>query len=181
MRKKVELKQPFILWFTGLPCSGKTTLSQKLENILNLNNISLKVLDGDTLRQNFSKNLGYSQKDRQQHNLRVAKMAHEIYKTGTPVCVALISPYLEIRKKIKDSYENVLEVYLNCNLETCKQRDIKGMYKKALKGGIKNFTGVDAPYEKPENPEIAVQTGKYNTKNCADQIITYLRDNSFIE
>jgi len=177
----VKLKQPFVLWFTGLPCSGKTTLSQKLEHIFNSYNIELKVLDGDILRKSFSKNLGYSKKDRQQHNLQVAEIAYEIYAKGTPVCVALISPYLEIRKKIKDNYENVVEVYLNCDLEICRQRDVKGMYKKALNGEIKNFTGVDAPYEKPKNPEITVETGKYETLHCANKIISYLRSNCFIE
>jgi adenylylsulfate kinase len=177
----LKLRQPFILWFTGLPCSGKTTISLNLEQILISCNITLKILDGDILRQKFSKNLGYSKKDRQLHNLRVSELANEICKTGTPVCVALISPYLEIRKKIKDSYENVLEVYLNCDLEICKRRDVKGMYEKALNGEIKNFTGVDAPYEKPENPEIIVETGKYDSMYCADQIFSYLKNNSFIQ
>jgi len=178
---RVKLKQPFILWFTGLPCSGKTTLSKQLEKIFSSSNSALKVLDGDVLRQSFSKKLGYSQKDRQRHNLRVAEKAYEIYKMGTPVCVALISPYIETRNKIKINYENVLEVYLKCDVEICKKRDTKGMYKKALDGEIKDFTGVDAPYEKPENPEITVETDKYDTEYCIEKIFCYLRNNNFIE
>ena len=171
----MKLKQPFILWFTGLPCSGKTTLSRQLEQNFSSKNLELKVLDGDSLRKNFSKDLGYSPKDRQKHNLRVAEKAHKIYKTGIPVCVALISPYLETRRKIKNNYENVLEVYLKCDLEICKQRDVKGMYRKALNGEINNYTGVDAPYEKPENPEIIVETDKYDIMCCAEKIFSYCK------
>ena len=177
----MKLKQPFILWFTGLPCSGKTSLSQQLEQVFSSNNFELKVLDGYALRKNSSKNFGYSPKDRQKHNMWVAEKAYEIYKTGTPVCVALISPYLETRKEIKNKYENVLEVYVKCDLEICKQRDVKGMYRKALNGEIKNFTGVDAPYEKPEKPEIIVETDKNNIMCCSYKIFAYLRNNNFIE
>jgi len=177
----MELKQPFILWFTGLPCSGKTTISRKLEQTITSCNIELKVLDGDVLRKDFSKDLGYSSKDRRTHNLRVAEKAHEIYGTGTPVCVALISPHRETREKIKINYENVLEVYLKCDLKICKERDTKGMYKKALNNEIKNFTGVDAPYEIPENPEITVETDKEDTEHCVDKILTYLKNKNFIK
>lgn len=129
------------------------------------------------MRKDFSKDLGYSKGDRQRHNLRVAEKPHAIYKTGTPVCVSLISPYLAVRKEIKNNYENVLEVYIKCDVEICKQRDIKGMYRKASNGEIKNFTGVDGDYE---NPEIMVKTDKNDIIYCAEKIFSYLKSNNYI-
>lgn len=171
-KTEIELVEPFILWFTGLPCSGKTTLAQCLEKeFLFDSSTHLTVLDGDVLRRTLSKDLGFSKEDRNLHNLRVAVKASEISKEGFPVLVALISPNRDTRNKIRQNYSNVVEVYVKCPLEVCEKRDVKGMYRLARDGKIPNFTGIDDPYEEPLNPDIVVETNKNGIKSCVDFIL----------
>jgi adenylylsulfate kinase len=179
--RKIEVVRAFVLWFTGLPSSGKTTLAESLkEKFLFSNSIPLTVLDGDAVRQNISKGLGFSKEDRHTNNLRVAEKALEIVENGNPVCVSLISPYRNTRQAIRGKICNFVEVYIKCPLEVCEQRDTKGMYKLAREGKIKNFTGIDDPYEEPPNPEITVKTDKQGIKNCVDNIISELERLGYI-
>ncbi len=176
------LNKPFILWLTGLPGSGKTTLSMYMgENLQFHNGAEVTVLDGDILRQKPSNTLGYSPEDRMTHNLRVARKADEIARNGSPVIVALISPYLKTREQIKSECQDVIELYVKCPMEVCQSRDPKGLYQLAREGRIKNFTGVDAPYEEPPNPEIIVETDKMNLEECAVLIVRALGRMNYIQ
>jgi adenylylsulfate kinase len=181
MTMKFKVEKLFILWFTGLPSSGKTTLAESLKKEFLLNNsIPLTILDGDAVRQNISKGLGFSKADRHTNNLRVAEKALEIAEEGNPVCVSLISPYRKTRQEIREKINNFVEVYIKCPLEVCEQRDTKGMYRLAREGKIKNFTGIDDPYEEPSNPEITVETDKQGVKNSVDTIINQLEALGYI-
>ncbi|KMP10769.1 hypothetical protein UR09_05250 [Candidatus Nitromaritima sp. SCGC AAA799-A02] len=178
----MKLNKPFILWFTGLPCSGKTTLAGNLEHVLDFNHgVRLAVFDGDILRKSLSKDLGFSPADRNTHNLRVAEKANELTGSGIPVCVALISPYSKTRELIRNKYSHMVEVYIKCPIEICESRDTKGLYKKARKGEVKNFTGIDAPYEEPLNPGIIVETDKMTVEECAHVIKDSLETMDYIQ
>lgn len=175
MTIKFWIKKVFVLWFTGLPSSGKTVLAESLKKEFLFNNsIPLTILDGDAVRENISKGLGFSKEDRHTNNLRVAEKALEVLEKGSPVCVSLISPYRKTRQEIRGKLSNFVEVYIKCPLEVCEQRDTKGMYKLAREGKIKNFTGIDDPYEEPSSPEITVETDKQGITNCIDTIINEL-------
>jgi adenylyl-sulfate kinase len=177
----LQIQHPFVLWLTGLPCSGKTTLAESLKKEFSLNNsIPLTILDGDAVRQSISKDLGFSKEDRHTHNLRVAEKALEKLGEGNPVCVALITPYRETRQKIREMMQDFVEVYVKSSIEICEQRDTKGMYKLAREGKIKNFTGIDDPYQEPLSPEITVETDKQGIKNCVDAIINELEKLGYI-
>jgi adenylyl-sulfate kinase len=177
----LQIQKPFILWLTGLPCSGKTTLAQSLKKEFSLNNsIPLTCLDGDDVRHNISKDLGFLKEDRHTNNLRVAEKALEILEKGDPVCVSSISPYRSIRHEIRKKIDNFVEVYVKCPLGVCEERDTKGMYKLARKGRVKNFTGVDDPYEEPLNPEITVETDKQKIEDSVDTIINELEKLGYI-
>ena len=163
----------FVLWMTGLPSSGKTTIIRKLaENIKNL-----AILDGDELREWLSPK-NFSRKGRDEHNRRVAHIAKILLEHNVPVGVSLISPYLENRetaKKIISNDKKFFEVYVKCSLEKCEERDVKGLYKKARNNEIKNFTGVNDPYEEPPNPDILIDTEKYTTKECVKKVLDFLK------
>ena len=163
----------FVLWMTGLPSSGKTTITRKLaENIKNL-----AILDGDELREWLSPK-NFSRKGRDEHNRRVAHIAKILLEHNVPVGVSLISPYLENRetaKKIINNNKKFFEVYVKCSLEKCEERDIKGLYKKARNNEIKNFTGVNDPYEEPPNPDILIDTEKYTAKECVKKVLDFLK------
>jgi len=163
----------FVLWMTGLPSSGKTTIIRKLaENIKNL-----AILDGDELREWLSPK-NFSRKGRDEHNRRVAHIAKILLEHNVPVGVSLISPYLENRetaKKIINNNKKFFEVHVKCSLEKCEERDVKGLYKKARNNEIENFTGVNDPYEEPPNPDILIDTEKYTTKECVKKVLDFLK------
>ena len=152
-----------IIWLTGLPCSGKTTIANKLASLL-----SAEVLDGDDIRK-FMKNSDFSLEGRKKHMLSVAEIAYRFSKYA-PVVVSLVSPIREVREEIKRKYPNVVEVHVDCSLEECEKRDVKGMYALARKGSIKNFTGIDAPYEAPEE-SIVVNSEKQNVNETVKEIL----------
>ena len=146
--------KPFILWMTGLPCSGKTTIVKELQKDIP----NLAMLDGDELREWFSPK-DFSKAGRDEHNKKVAHLAKLLLKHGVPSCVSLVSPYVENRsnaREIINSGDQFAEVYVKCSLEECEKRDVKGMYAKARAGEIKGFTGIDDPYEAPENPDLLI-------------------------
>ena len=162
----------FVLWTTGLPSSGKTTIIRKLtEHIQNL-----AVLDGDELREWLSPK-DFSREGRNEHNRKVANLAKMLLDHNVPVGVSLISPYLENRETAKKIIgdNKFFELYVKCSLEKCEERDVKGLYKKARDNEIKNFTGVNDPYEEPPNPDVVINTQKYTVEESVNKILDFLK------
>ena len=162
----------FVLWTTGLPSSGKTTIIRKLaEHIQNL-----AILDGDELREWLSPK-DFSREGRNEHNRKVAHLAKMLFEHNVPVGVSLISPYLENRKNAKKIIgdDKFFELYVKCSLEKCEERDVKGLYKKARNNEIKNFTGVNDPYEEPPNPDMVINTEEDTTEESVRKILDFLK------
>ena len=168
-------RKGFILWFTGLSGSGKSTLAQYLTPILKERGCNVEVLDGDEVRENLSKGLGFSKEDRDTNIRRIGYVAGLLSRNGTCAIRAAISPYTAVRDEVRASTEaTFVEVYVEAPLEVVEERDTKGLYKKARAGEIKNFTGISDPYEAPENAEVTVHTGDESIEESADRIMEYL-------
>lgn len=168
----------FVLWMTGLPCSGKTTILKKMQERVP----NLAMLDGDELREWLSPK-DFSKEGRDEHNKKVAHLAKLLLKHGVPVGVSLVSPYVENRRNARSiigAGDRFSEVYVRCSLDRCEQRDVKGMYKKARAGQIKNFTGLDDPYEAPENPDLVVDTENESLDQSVDTIMKHLGSRSLL-
>jgi adenylylsulfate kinase len=146
------------VWLTGLSGAGKTTITQALAEKLRGEGYSLEILDGDIVRENLTKGLGFSKVDRDENIRRIGFVAHLLTRNGVIVLVSAISPYREIREEVRDRIGNFIEVHVSAPLEVCEQRDVKGLYKRARAGEIKSFTGIDDPYEAPLNPDVNCQT-----------------------
>ncbi|MGA9380110.1 MAG: adenylyl-sulfate kinase [Phormidium sp.] len=146
------------VWFTGLSGAGKTTISKAVEQELRERGYLVEVLDGDIVRQNLTKGLGFSKEDRDENIRRIGFVAHLLTRNGVIVLVSAISPYQEIRQEVKAKISDFIEVFVNAPLEVCEQRDVKGLYKKARAGEIKHFTGIDDPYEAPREPDVECHT-----------------------
>src|SRR3954447_8469270 len=171
----------FTLWFTGLSGAGKTTISEIVERELRERGSKVEVLDGDVVRENLSKGLGFSKEDRDTNIRRIAFVADLLSRNGVPVITAAISPYREIRDEARGLMEQrFIEVYIEASVETCAERDVKGLYEKAFKGEIKEFTGVSDPYEPPENPEIVCHTEQESPEESAQKLIDYLEQRELI-
>ncbi len=165
----------FVLWLTGLPCSGKTTIARILERWFREKGYKVEVLDGDELRRNLDPELGFSREDRAVHIRRVAYVAKLLSRNDVITIVSLVSPYIEVRRKAREIVgENFVEVYVKVSLDTAIKRDVKGMYKRALAGEIKNFTGIGDKYEPPEDPEVMVDTDVETPEESASKIYNYL-------
>ncbi len=164
-----------VIWLTGIPASGKTTLSILLQDYYKSKNIPVDILDGDEIRKTLSSDLGFSPKDRKEHNRRVIILAKLLSKNGITTIVPLISPYEETRQNARKEIPNFVEVYVKASLETCQKRDPKGLYKKAKAGEIQNLTGLSSPYEEPENPELVLDTEKHSKEKCLDMILSKLK------
>jgi adenylyl-sulfate kinase len=164
----------FILWFTGLSGSGKSTLASYLTPILQERGIKVEVLDGDEVRTNLSKGLGFSKEDRDTNIRRIGYVANLLARNGVCAITAAISPYAHVRDEVRGSAENFVEVYVECPLEVLEERDTKGLYRKARAGEIKNFTGISDPYEAPENAEVVVSTQDSSIEESAQVILDYL-------
>jgi len=162
----------FVIWMTGLPCSGKTTIARELRNAIS----NIAILDGDELREWLSPK-DFSREGRNEHNKRVAYLARLLMWHKVPVCVSLISPFVENRETARTiiGSEKFREIYVKCPLDVCESRDVKGMYKKARNNEIKNFTGVSDPYEVPQNPDLVLETEKYSVAECVRIILDYLK------
>ncbi len=172
----------FTVWFTGLPCAGKTTLATKLyEYFLNNGMRNVELLDGDVVRQHLTKGLGYTKADRDENIRRIGWLSQLLNKHGINAIVAAISPYRDIREEQRRLIKNFFEVYVCCPVEICDKRDIKGMYEKARKGIIKNFTGIDDPYEEPLNPELKIETDKLSVEKSFELLLNSLREKKFIK
>lgn len=169
-----------VVWITGLPGSGKTTIAKTLEMKLMQYNKPVEVLDGDEVRRNLSPQLGFSKEDRQIHANRVAYVSKLLSRNGVIVLVGLISPYRDFRQHAREMIGDFVEVYVKCSVEACKERDVKGHYKKALSGEIPNFTGISDPYEEPENPEVIVDTEKETAEESAQKILETMIDLGFV-
>jgi adenylylsulfate kinase len=170
--------KPFVLWMTGLPCSGKTTIVRELQKDIP----NLAMLDGDELREWFSPK-DFSKAGRDEHNKRVAHLAKLLLKHGVPSAVSLVSPYKENRdsaREIINSGDQFAECYVKCSVEKCEQRDVKGMYAKARKGEIKGFTGIDDPYESPQNPDLLIDTEHEALTDSAKRVKEFLKKRNLI-
>lgn len=169
----------FAIWLTGMPCSGKTTISYALQKELNFFGIDASVLDGDVLRKEISKDLGYSRQDRETHISRVTDLAESLQRRGTPVIVALISPYAQMRAWARDRLSGFIEVYLRCPLHVCEARDVKGMYRLARERKIAQFTGISDVYEEPAAPELALDTDRTGVDSCVASILDVLTQTEY--
>ena len=169
-----------VIWLTGLPGSGKTTIARILEAELRARNEKVEVLDGDAVRQGLSPTLGFSAEDRNLHNRRVIYMSKLLERNEVTVIVGLISPYRKTRAYARSELQRFVEVYVKASIDECIQRDPKGLYKKALAGEIKNFTGIDDPYEEPNTPELTVDTEKETPNESAQKILSYLETMQYI-
>ena len=162
------------VWFTGLSGAGKSTIAEKLEQILKAKGRNVEILDGDVVRTNLSKGLGFSKEDRDINIRRIGFVCDLLARNGVVAIAAAISPYREIRDENRANTENFLEVYVECSIEELTRRDVKGLYEKALKGEIKNFTGISDPYEEPLNPEVTLnsetQTEEESLKILTDKL-----------
>jgi len=169
------LARGFTLWFTGLSGAGKTTISRLVEAELRERGLPVEVLDGDVVRQNLSQGLGYSKADRDTNIRRIAFVGKLLTRHQVATLVAAISPYREAREEARKAIGNFVEVYVKCPLETCMERDTKGLYKKALEGAIPFFTGVSDPYEEPLEPEIILHTDRETPEESAAKVLHHLR------
>jgi adenylyl-sulfate kinase len=169
------MRQGFVVWLTGLPGSGKTTIAQALEPELRKLGLPVETLDGDEIRLNLSKGLGFSREDRETHLKRVTYVAKLLSRNGVAVVAAFISPYRSIREYARKETTNFVEVYVKCSVETCAKRDPKGLYKKASSGQIKDLTGPQDLYEEPTNPDLLLDTEKLTVSECVDSIESKLR------
>ncbi|MFO8015560.1 MAG: adenylyl-sulfate kinase [Candidatus Woesearchaeota archaeon] len=164
-----------VLWFTGLPSSGKSTIAREVEKKFYGKGIISYVLDGDNVRHGLNSDLGFSEQDRKENIRRIAEVARLFYDSGLFTLVCFISPYRSERDFARSLIgEDFVEIYVKCPVEECEKRDPKGLYRKARQGGIKDFTGVSAPYEEPAKPEIIVDSGKETIGECAERIIAYV-------
>jgi adenylyl-sulfate kinase len=170
----------FTLWFTGLSGSGKSTLAEKVRDILLERGMKVEVLDGDEVRTNLSKGLGFSKEDRDTNIRRIGWVCHLLTRNDVVAISAAISPYKAIRDENRKLIGRFVEVYCECDLDTLKDRDPKGLYEKALNGEIKNFTGVSDPYEAPEKAEVVVNTASEDIDVSANRIIATLEQLSYI-
>jgi len=168
-----------VIWITGLPGSGKTTISIELGKRLFENDILVYRLDGDIVRNGLSSDLGFSPEDRTENIRRIGEVSRLFMDAALHVIVAFISPYRKDRDRVRNLLEpgRFVEVFLDCPLEICEQRDVKGMYKKAREGKIKEFTGITSPYEPPENQEIHLRTHEQSVEESVSQVMTWLKEN----
>ena len=169
-------RQGFTVWFTGLPSSGKTTLSRLLHKELDELGLAAEVLDGDEVRQRLTKGLGFTKEGRDENIRRIAYVAKLLTRVGGIAITAAISPYRELRDLARAEIGSFVEVHVNCPLQVCMQRDVKGLYAKALKGEIPNFTGISDPYEPPLNPEVTLYTDRESPEESIKKILVKLVD-----
>lgn len=164
----------FTLWFTGLSGAGKSTLAEYVVKQLREKNMKVEVLDGDVVRTNLSKGLGFSKEDRDINIYRIGWVCEVLSRNNVVAVAAAISPYREVRDNVRKKIENFVEIYVEVPIEEVISRDVKGLYKKALAGEIKNFTGISDPYEAPENPEVVCNTAEETIEESGQKILAYL-------
>lgn len=175
-----EQKCGVTIWLTGLSGGGKTTISEFLEKELRSQGYNVTLLDGDVIRQNLTKGLGFSKEDRDENIRRIGFVADLLTQHGAVTIVSAISPYRNLREEIRQRIGNFIEVYVNAPLDVCEQRDVKGLYKKARAGQIKQFTGIDDPYEPPLAPEVECRTDRESVAESANKILAKLRELDYV-
>ncbi len=168
------------IWFTGLPCSGKSTIAQLVEHQLRSRAYRVEVLDGDVVRRNLTKGLGFSREDRDENIRRIGFVCHLLTRNGIIAISAAISPYRSTRDEVRRLIGSFVEVFVNCPLKVCQQRDVKGMYKKALAGEIAGFTGVSDPYEEPLDPELTLHTDRESPVESARKVLEWLKEAGYL-
>ncbi|MBC7360737.1 MAG: adenylyl-sulfate kinase [Candidatus Aminicenantes bacterium] len=171
----------FTLWFTGLPCSGKSAVADRVAEILRSRGLKVERLDGDVVRKSLCRDLGFSREDRNENIRRVTFVAKLLTRNGVAVLTSFISPYREIRDEARREIGEFVEVYVKCPLEVCIARDVKGMYQKAIRGEIKEFTGISDPYEEPLNPELVLETDKETLEESAQKVIDCLKRLGYLD
>ena len=171
----------FCLWLTGLSGAGKSTLAELVVGELRHRDVRVELLDGDIVRTNLSKGLGFSKEDRDTNILRIGFVAHLLQRNGVGVVVSAISPYRDVRNQCRALMgEDFIEVYVNAPLEVCEDRDVKGLYAKARAGELKGFTGIDDPYEPPENPELELRTDELSPTECLAEVLGLLEERGYL-
>ncbi len=170
----------FTLWFTGLPCSGKTTLADHVADRLKKLGMNIERLDGDIVRKGLTRDLGFSKEDRDMNIERVTFVAKLLSRNNVGVLLSFVSPYIKARDNARKECTNFIEVFVKVSLEEAEKRDVKGMYKKARQGIIKDFTGVDDPYEEPPRAEIIVDTDVESLEESSDKVVDKLKELGFI-
>ena len=181
-RNKLNGHQSVVLWFTGLSGSGKSTLAHALEEKLFQKDFRTFVLDGDNVRRGLNSNLDFSESGRTENIRRISEVSKLMLESGLIVMTAFISPFSKDRNEARKliSNDDFIEIYCKASLETCEARDVKGLYKRARAGEIKNYTGIDSPYEVPEGSELIIDTGKETLDDSVSKIIKFLEINSLI-
>jgi adenylyl-sulfate kinase len=171
----------FTIWFTGLSGAGKSTLAEALEQRLKQHGRNVEILDGDIVRTHLSKGLGFSREDRDTNIKRIAFVCGLLTRNGVACISAAISPYSETRVWARQEIGNFVEIYVKCPLEVCRQRDVKGLYKLVDEGKIKNFTGVDDPYEEPEQPELVIESDRETLAESVTRVLARLVELGYLE
>ncbi len=181
-RREKNKHHSFILWFTGLSASGKSSIANAVASKLFEQGNQSFVLDGDNIRHGLNKNLGFDEESRKENIRRIGEVSKLFLESGQIVLTAFISPYKEDRNVVRALVEDgeFVEVYVQCSVEECERRDPKGLYTKARNGEIPNFTGISAPYEAPDNPELVVDSENFSVEECTEQIIQYLTEKKYI-
>jgi adenylylsulfate kinase len=179
--KQANRERGAVIWFTGLSGSGKTTIAHLVEEQLVDAGAPVEILDGDIVRENLSKGLGFSKEDRDINIRRIAFVAHLLQRNGVFVITAAISPYRAIREEARAMSKDFVEVFADAPLDICEGRDVKGLYAKARAGEIKGFTGVDDPYEAPESPEVVCRTDQETVEESARKVIDKLVELKYLE
>jgi len=182
-REALNGHRSVMLWFTGLSGAGKSSLAHAVEEQLYQKGCRTFVFDGDNVRHGLCSDLGFSAEDRVENIRRVGEMGKLFLEAGTIALTAFISPFRSDREKVRSlvPHGEFLEIYCHCPLEICEERDVKGLYKRARAGEIKNFTGISSPYEEPENPELVVDTGRLTLEESAEKVIGLLQERGIIE
>ncbi len=181
-RRKRNGHSSAIIWLTGLSGSGKSTIANKLEAVLFEKGLNVYVLDGDNVRNGLNKDLGFSAQDREENIRRIGEVAKLFVDAGIIAITAFISPYKKDREIVRRSVDKdeFIEVFVKCPLDVCETRDVKGLYRKAKKGEVKSFTGIDDIYEEPENPEIVIETDKIGVTEAVNKVLNYLQEKGHI-
>lgn len=174
------MERGFTVWFTGLSGAGKTTIAHRLAPIIRERRGQVELLDGDVVRTNLSKGLGFSKEDRDTNIRRIGFVCQLLTRNGVPVITAAISPYREIRDEVRELIGNFIEVHVDCSLDELVHRDVKGLYAKALRGEIANFTGVSDPYEPPVDPEVVVHTDRETIDESLAKVVAYLEGAGYL-
>lgn len=176
-RQAINKHNSFLIWFTGLSGSGKSTIANLLEQEMYKHEFKTYVLDGDNIRKGLNKDLSFRPEDRSENMRRIAEVSKLMIDAGIIVIAAFVSPYEKDRLKIKHIVkpENFIEIYINTSIEECERRDVKGLYKKAREGEIKNMTGISSPYEPPKNPDLEILTENISPKEAVNHIINFIK------